>query len=474
MFIYNNQGGSNVTRLFINLFFIIIICFSLAIMPINTDVLSFFNLNDILTSEEPDETNQQEEIDNSFVATYTTDFSVSGDKRIYNPKNYTLTLNTNIPKINQESFDFDDMKLTLYKDTTISQEFSFAEFITNYEISYVNDFVQVVYDINIDSNHLGLLRDGFYTAGISFISEDKSSALGESKFDVAYRNDIDYVNAANTQNNGNFIYKAYYLDEAETHLVPLYFSVQYPKSVTLEVRNQLYNVPPADSGLSQSPIIPNKSSVSKIAKDHYGIFMNSDEISKVIGDSEKANLTISSFVNTLTRLPHISKLSFFIDNAQVQGSLFDIDLSKVYEQQAQAYAYVTEPTSAGLSYLVPVAVNEDNIYDKFGSIINILKSGEAENRLWTEIIPPEVEVNDFVIDGTTVTIDFNKAFLTAYEDFEEYRTLMINSILFSMTSIENITKVVFTVNGQSITSIGEFDLSQPLDAPAYINFIGNY
>ncbi len=461
------------TRLLINLFFIIIICFSLSIMPINTEVLNLFSLESIFAPAEEEEEEVEKEAIADFTATYEIEYSLNNEERVYNPKIYTATLKTNIPESNILNYDFSDLKLNVYKNDELIQTFESFSFVTSSETLYESEVANVVYNLNLDYKHLGLETDGFYTLGFTFDSVEKET-LGESKFNVAYRDDIKYITNGTAQNNGNFIYKAYFLNENKTNLVPLYFSVKYPESITVEVRNRLYMIPPVESGLSNKATIPAKTSISKLAKDHYGVFLNSEEVKKVISNNSEAELAILAIVQSLTRLSHISKLSFYLDNAQVEGSLYEVDLSKVYEASNLSKVYMTETNSTLNRYLLPIDLEESDIYDQVRTIFSILKTGEINGQTFTQIIPPEVNVNGFVIDGTTITVDFNNAFLSAYDTSDEYKNLMINSILYSLTSIENITKVLITVDEKPITTYGNIDFTEAVFEPPYINYIGEY
>lgn len=456
-------------RLFINLFFIIIICFTLAVMPINTEILSLFNIEDIFSSDF-EETPIIEDSKDDFKPTYSLKYSLDKE-RIYNPKEETITLITNIPKSKESNFDFKDIELSFYKNNQIYQIFSFDSFVTDYKIDYNDDLVQVIYSVNIDDNFLNLEHDGFYN--IEFTFKDKTLSTNEF-LKVGYRNNLNYITSGKLVNDGKFTYKTFFLNEDKTQLVPLYFSVDYPESITIEVRNRLYDIPPTDSGLSLESVIPQKSSVMKLDREHYGVFFSSYELNKMNLDNSRVKLMTNSLIQSLTRLPHISKLSFFVDEKQVEGSLFDFDLTKVYENSKSSYVYLTENTSSNKSYLVPIAIKADNIYDEVWTIFESLKTGKVGDDRFIEILSPEIEINNFVIDGTTITVDFNEEFLNTYKDSKDYELLMINSILYSLTSIENINKVNFTVNGEDVLSIGGYDFSEPVGTPPYINYIGEF
>lgn len=460
------------TRLFINLFFIVILCFTLAVMPINIEILDLFDFTSMFSSEPDDASIVTEPVDDAFVATFNVQYSLD-DSRLYNPTTETITVKSNIPEIYEKNFDYNDLEMTLYKNDDVFQIFKSESFVKETQLSYENELLVITYTIDLSYDGLKLIDDGFFDAEFKFTALEKS-AVKASTFKLAYRQEIDYVSNGSVENNGNFIYKAFFLNESETALVPLYFSVKYPNSITVEARDRLYNPPKAGAGLSLKQVLPNKTSISKIANKHYGVYFKTDQFSDIIKNKEDAELSISAIVQTLTRLPHIDKVSIFVDNQQAEGALYDIDLKTIYEESTDSYVYLTEKTTSDKRYLLPVMVYEENIYDEVWLILNLLKSGKVDEKTYTQIIPPEVEFSNFIIEGTTLTLDVNQAFLEVYKDYPEYEQLMFNSLIYSLTSSPNITKIAITVEGEPLNSFAGFDLSEPLLAPPYINYIGEY
>jgi len=459
-----------VTRLFINIFFIVVVCFTLAVLPINTATLEMLDFGDIFSSEDEPIEEEIISVDESFVPSYEVTYHTGNTDRIYNPTSIILTLKTNIPSEYESNYNFNDINITLYQNDEVFQILGADKVIKNSAISYDNDTAVINYELELDYYNLKLNRDGFFDAEISFIDKDIEPYV----YPIAYRPDIEYVNNGSAQNNGNFIYKTFFKNEDATHLVPVYMSVTYPEKITVEVRNRLYNPPPIGYGLSTEAVIPQKSSVQKLGPAYYGVFMYSDEINKVIDNDIEANLAVEALIKSLTRLPHIDRLSLYVNDQQLPDTFYNVDLSQVYEQNTATQVYLTEANSTDKRYLMPFEITEANVYDEILSIFNILKTGYIDDKQWTQIIPPEVEMNTFMIEGTTITADFNEAFLIAYENQPNYRRLMINSILYSFTSNPNIIKVVITVNGQPVENYAGYSFLEPQLEPSYINFIGEY
>lgn len=459
------------TRLFINIFFIVIICFTLSVLPINTAALEMLDLDSMFSSNDQEPEEEIIPVDESFTPEFSVEFLTDHTERLYNPTSVECILKTNIPSEYEKSYDFDDITLTLYQNDEIFQTINGDKIIQNKTLRYENETIVIDYVLEMDFYKLELNRDGFFKAEFAF-ADDKE--LAKQTYDIAYRPTIQYVNNGSAQNNGNFTYKTFFKNETGTHLVPAYISVPYPESITVEVRDRLYNPPPLGYGLSTEKVIPEKSSISKLGDKYYGVFMYTEEINKVINNEEEAKLAIDALVQSLIRLPHIERLTFFVDDQQLEGALYNIDLTTIYEQTTETYVYLSEKNSTDKRYLIPIKITEESVYDEILSIFNTLKTGKIHNKQWMQIVPPDVEMITFLIEGTTITADFNEAFLTAYDDAPEYKRMMINSILYSFTSNPNINKVVMTVNGQTVNNYAGYNFTEPQLEPAYINFIGDY
>lgn len=428
------------------------------------------DMGNMFNSEQP-VVEEEVPIDETFVAEYKVTYELSNDDRIENPSIFKLKLETNIPSEQEANYTLDDISMTLYQNGEVFQILNGDKLIKSSSITLVDNLIHVDYELNLDYYALELNRDGFFDAEFAF-GQDKQ--VDKKTYQLSYRPEIEYVDNGTPQNNGNFIYKAFFKNEAGTELVPTYFSVAYPESITVEVRNRLYNPPPLGHGLSTEEVIPQKSSISKLGDKYYGVFMTSAEINKVIETKEEAQMAIDALVMSLTRLPNIDRLAFFVDEAQTPSSLFDIDLTQVYETTDKTYVYLSEKNSTTKRYLVPVEISEENVYDEILSIFNVLKTGSINDKQWMQIVPPNVEMTTFLIEGTTITADFNQAFLEAYDNLPEYRRLMINAILYSFTSHPNISKVKITVEGQPVTDYAGYDFTEAQLEPSYINFIGDY
>ena len=123
------------------------------------------------------------------------------------------------------------------------------------------------------------------------------------------------------------------------------------------------------------------------------------------------------------------------------------------------FEYVTDLANSSIylldknNYLVKtkVLLDENNLEDNIRSIINNLTvSGETKfpNNL-KGIIPKGTKLNNVIIDEDSITLDFSEEFL---DIDKELSIKLIESIVYSITELDEITKVTITVDGNQLNT----------------------
>ena len=83
----------------------------------------------------------------------------------------------------------------------------------------------------------------------------------------------------------------------------------------------------------------------------------------------------------------------------------------------------------------------------------LIKDGEYESKIpsgFKSIIPSETKINSIVLEKDIIKIDLSKDMFNVKEEYEEK---MIESIIFSLTSIEGINKVIIFNDGEILTKL---------------------
>lgn len=126
------------------------------------------------------------------------------------------------------------------------------------------------------------------------------------------------------------------------------------------------------------------------------------------------------------------------------------NLSKVFLLDKDSFVALTE-----------VSVSEEDIEKKALELIKILTIGESSNKLpsgFSSIIPPDTEVLNITYDHDVLKIDFSKELLDISKDLEEK---MIESIVYTLTSIDKVDKIIIYVEGDILTKLPKSKINLP-------------
>jgi len=112
--------------------------------------------------------------------------------------------------------------------------------------------------------------------------------------------------------------------------------------------------------------------------------------------------------------------------------------------------------------------NDDNISAIFDTM-KFKAIPEIYNSKVHPIVPNEVELLDYSINNGMLTLTFNQAFEKAYENNEHLRQMMIDGIVFTFTSLEDVDYISIQVKLDSSDSNIQEIVNYDFDMPVYIN-----
>lgn len=109
-----------------------------------------------------------------------------------------------------------------------------------------------------------------------------------------------------------------------------------------------------------------------------------------------------------------------------------------------------------------VVINETEINKKAKELLEVLINGSAgESKIpngFKAIIPSGTSINSIVFNDGILKVDFSKELLDIKESLEEK---MIEAIVFTLTSIEEIDKVIIYVEGNVLTKLPKTKINLP-------------
>ena len=111
--------------------------------------------------------------------------------------------------------------------------------------------------------------------------------------------------------------------------------------------------------------------------------------------------------------------------------------------------------------LTSVAVNDTNIENKAKQLIKVLTIGGMDSKIpsgFSAIIPPNTEVLSLSYEDGLIKVDFSKDLLDVSEDLEEK---MVEAIVYTLTSIDGVDKVIIYVEGDILTKLPKTKINLP-------------
>lgn len=456
-------------RLIINLFLIILIVFSLAIIPVNYQLLDI----DI-----PYFQNNQESIDDT-VETTTDYFNMSVNAEDFLTDNsFELILSTtNEQEVENLINSFDatmttntgETKIINLKDIQNSSKLSkdkLSDFIDE-EITEEND--KSVYTLEYTFYLKNLeLNTNTYTTKIK--SSDKRIEQSIN-FTFRYLNDNKYIGSSNVPPNNSLFAKVYYPDEELLRLVPVNEIV--PDGSNFIRRSIDALLTPADEkyGLSTTIVTPKVDNIY-ISNGTARMDLLSNDIENFNQGSMASQFALNSIIKTISEFEIVNDVKFFVDNSDVGDYFHGTDLTESFKVDNLPKAYVGLETTKKYMFLYPIDISVEGLNDTVLNIISTLKTGtydQVANKNLIPTLPDEVELLNYRFDQTNIELYFSSDFLTAYNGNEEYQRIMYESLLYSLTSIEGINTVSILVDDEPVIDFLGINISERQKPNTFIN-----
>lgn len=366
----------------------------------------------------------------------------------------------------------------IYQDNNLIKTTRDLELVSpsvNMTIS-VNKDKPIVTTLNISKEKLNL-DDGEY----KFIfNSNLITDLDKSKVSVTVKYDTEgtYYPAVNAAPTGTKGLTLYFASENAHTLIPVTRFVVEDKSITRMAIEQLQN----------GPI--NKSMFSVI-KDVTNTTYNNGNVVIDLPSSYTAynegttgsSLAYNAFVKTIFAVDRywpIHSVTFTVDRKTVDTYFHELSseaINKLPNKERNYLLYMAYKLD-GRYYLFDYEVNAlagitaaDSLELKAQKLFDSYK--DVEINYGISPIPKGVVLNSAKAQGSMLTLDFNKEFLEAYKGKDDLRQMLIESLVYSFTTIPGVDSIKITVNGESLKNFTAFDdgrdLTGALYPPEFIN-----
>lgn len=421
-------------------------------------VLSPINYKDTIVIEEPEEKNKLT-------------ISLEGESTLTNPKNIVIQHLSNLemeisnlPKdiVTADVYRGDELvksNITNLENTTISIKDS------SYVINADNPL-----KTNLDISQEKLdLKDGKYKIVL------KSNIISESNLNsvdvfVEYDSGFNYYEAKNTVPNRELMGLTLYFSDSEANvLIPVSRFVVKEMSLNKQVIHELQKGP-VNTSLNKT-----------IDEVNYCIYKDNTILIDLAAGNEFYNsgsaagtMAYNSFVKSMfsiNKYLQVDKIKFTVDKRASEDYFHGMSVKEPvvrsnnpilycgYKVDDRVYLYEHE--------VLDIDVNA-NIKTISEQMIEYYKSKLPTNA--KNPIPNDLTLKNATMENGTLVLDFNEVFKTAFDGDQAKRKFMIDSLVYSFTSINGVKSVRFTADGNPVENFIEGkDITGALTAPSFIN-----
>lgn len=168
----------------------------------------------------------------------------------------------------------------------------------------------------------------------------------------------------------------------------------------------------------------------------------------------------------------IKKIILFLAFFFSIGLLYLLPSEKIYTLDSKKETeYIDSNVCKSTIYLMDnnnylgrtkVVISNNEITSKVKELLEVLiKDGKGENKIpngFKSIISSETKINSLSYDNGLVKIDFSKELLDIKKEYEEN---MIEAIIYTLTSIEEVKDIIIYVEGEILTRLPQTNINLP-------------
>ncbi|WP_066495858.1 GerMN domain-containing protein [Abyssisolibacter fermentans] len=327
------------------------------------------------------------------------------------------------------------------------------------------------YQLSIDlSKEKMMLPDGEYKLVITTNAIGHKYTCNSIDLSLKYKSTSPYVKALNKIPDQSLKAMTLYYcskDNSIEQLIPITRFKSVKRNIFNSTLKELQLPPSLSTGLSNiSPI----SKFNYITNKNGITYIDLPSIETIYTNPKTAAKAMNSFMKTVGTLPNVGRIKFLVDYNKADTFFNGKKINNSIQYNIYNKAYLAYD-SGKRYFLVDCDVlsinNSDDINTKAQKIFKTMQNYEYHGML--NVIPKNVKLVDSSFNDSILTLNFSKEFLTAHDGNENLKTMMIDSILFSFTSIKDVKYISVKVNNNSIDSFNGYNFEKPIARPLYIN-----
>lgn len=457
-------------RLLMNISLIFMLILSTTAIPINASMLDFEIIKPLDSSTEQPDTTDEVAITPEF--SYTYDFT---EDYQLNPEEMTFTVHSNLPE-DQFPADLEKaLKLDIYKGDQLIKTYNGSQLKTESTTPETGTTTEaaiadssVSYTVSLASEDLNLLN-GHYKAQISMdhelISDFTPPAMG-----LIYRDEITYVpSVASSSKSGTVMTYLYFSDENGESLIPVSRAIPKNDKYIRTTINELSFTPPAEgTGLAPYATAPRISRVD-LSSGYAKVTLKASDLDTYIAAVGSDATALEAISKTLLEIDYISTVKFNVDGKENTDYFSGADLSQEFTDSKTPQAYLGLMTSTGRVYLSPNEVSQDITVPEMFDMLKYGNLNNPESSSLIQTLPHDLILHGHEMNGSTLVLDLSEEFKHAFDGNQAHVNLMLESMVYSFTSMEGVSSIELLVEGQPIDSLWDHDLNGPISPKRFIN-----
>lgn len=336
------------------------------------------------------------------------------------------------------------------------------------QIEFTKDTPYTV-EIDISKSNLNL-PNGEYKIEIIPNVLDNSLNVESLTLDVKYLSDVPYIPAISTIPDGKMALNLYFIDNNSSvrQLIGVTRFIDSNSRPLVSIVDELRKGPTFESGLNMNPIVGKYNYVTIKGTTAYVDLPSKESI--YTEESVRSEAAMNAFIKSLGSYPGVDNIRFLVDYNRASTFFNNQDVTISYSISSVNKAFLAFD-SPNRYFLVECDVDditeETPIKDKVDMIFKSLQNSKFD--YLSSTIPSEVELLNSRLENDVLTVNFNSKFLDAYNDNNNLNRMMLDSILFSLTSLKEVNKIKIQVDGESINSFAGVDLSSEIVRPLFLN-----
>jgi hypothetical protein len=181
-------------------------------------------------------------------------------------------------------------------------------------------------------------------------------------------------------------------------------------------------------------------------------------------------LALESITRTFMTLGPLDGVQFLVDDVSNQ-TIYGADLTGAYTYSLNNQVYLVYSKDSDYMLFYPVPLTDQALESKLTEAYKILKgekSTPSQSSNTVQVMPDEIDLLDYSLNGTVLTLNFNEAFKSSLSQQPAYQEMMVKSILYTFCSLDEVDSMIIQVDSTPYSD-GVFDFNTPLKPDLYFN-----